>query len=269
MDTYLFIDGAHLDKARIDLGKEFFGEEVPLDYEKLLRLRWGATEGLAHRAFYYDCGDDARKEGEPEAVFQERQEKKNRHLLAIGSASGYHVRRGTLRAGGRREQKEVDVLLTVDMLQHAYRRNMSKAVLIAGDLDFRPVVQALVDAGTYVVIAGNARSLHRDLMAAADDVVKISPAWLYDAALGDFMQKHFPIRVTRPPHELVARPGDAARTGRVGGHPATLSCGNKFYSIWVGPPSLAPHGRTFSYNDLAQLEKVVELDIGKVEWDPT
>ena len=36
-------------------------------------------------------------------------------------------------------QKKVDVLLAVEALDHAFRGNMSRAYLIAGDLDFAPL----------------------------------------------------------------------------------------------------------------------------------
>lgn len=41
------------------------------------------------------------------------------------------------------EQKGVDVLLAVDVLQHAYRGSMDRADLITSDLDFVPLFDAL------------------------------------------------------------------------------------------------------------------------------
>jgi uncharacterized LabA/DUF88 family protein len=63
------------------------------------------------------------------------------------------MRLGSLRgAPKKRRQKEVDVLLAADMLTHGYDGNMDKAILIAGDLDFRRVVEALVRRGVFVEV---------------------------------------------------------------------------------------------------------------------
>jgi uncharacterized LabA/DUF88 family protein len=44
-------------------------------------------------------------------------------------------------------------------MNHSFRRNMTKAVLIAGDQDFKPVVESLVQAGTWVTVVSAARSI--------------------------------------------------------------------------------------------------------------
>jgi uncharacterized LabA/DUF88 family protein len=38
------------------------------------------------------------------------------------------------------------------MLRHGFDGNMEKAVLLAGDLDFRPIVEALVRRGVFVEV---------------------------------------------------------------------------------------------------------------------
>jgi hypothetical protein len=58
-----------------------------------------------------------------------------------GALSGVHVRLGTV-TGKRRRQKEVDILLATDMLTHGFNGNMKTAVLLSGDLDFRPIIEA-------------------------------------------------------------------------------------------------------------------------------
>lgn len=100
---------------------------------------------------YYDCLDDAQKDGESKSAFDARVESQRTYLSKIGSLPGVHLRTGTV-MGRQRRQKEVDVLLAVDMLTHGSNGSMGQAVLLAGDLDFRPVVDALVRTGVYVVV---------------------------------------------------------------------------------------------------------------------
>jgi uncharacterized LabA/DUF88 family protein len=51
-----------------------------------------------------------------------------------------------------RGSKRVDISLTTDMLLHASRRNYDIAVLIAGDEDYVPVVQAVKLEGRRVLL---------------------------------------------------------------------------------------------------------------------
>lgn len=48
--------------------------------------------------------------------------------------------------------KRVDILLTTDMLSHAHRKNYSVAVLVAGDEDYIPLVEAVIAEGCRVVL---------------------------------------------------------------------------------------------------------------------
>ena len=62
-----------------------------------------------------------------------------------------------------RGSKQVDVSLTVEMLNHAYRNNYDVAVLVAGDGDYIPLVKAVMDSGHRVFlwfIDGGSSSLH-------------------------------------------------------------------------------------------------------------
>ena len=67
-----------------------------------------------------------------------------------------------------KRQKQVDILLAVDVMNHAARRNTSAVHLITGDQDFKPLVQALVDMGLYVTVRGDFRHTSMELAEAAD-----------------------------------------------------------------------------------------------------
>jgi len=51
-----------------------------------------------------------------------------------------------------RGSKRVDISLAVDMLSHGYRRNYDMAVLVAGDEDYVPLVEAVASAGCRVAL---------------------------------------------------------------------------------------------------------------------
>ena len=51
-----------------------------------------------------------------------------------------------------RGSKQVDITLAVDMLSHAYQNNYEVAVLVAGDEDYVPLVNAVKNAGRRVFL---------------------------------------------------------------------------------------------------------------------
>ena len=59
---------------------------------------------------------------------------------------------------GNIRQKGVDVLLAVEMLDHAFRKNMDEAWLLAGDADFVPLVEAVTRLGTWVNVIYDPRA---------------------------------------------------------------------------------------------------------------
>src|SRR5208337_3408836 len=69
---------------------------------------------------------------------------------------------------------EVDILLAVEMLDHAFRKNMSSAAIVAGDLDFAPLIDSLVRLGTWVDVLYDPRSIASGLLASADRGVQLT-----------------------------------------------------------------------------------------------
>jgi uncharacterized LabA/DUF88 family protein len=144
--TYLFIDGAYLDDAYDKTLRKIFGPNISIDFSKIKN-----TLGC-RRAFYYHCIDDERRDGESNEQHATRTSLQNRRLDEIDSLEGFHVRRGYLTSGRKRTQKEVDVSLAVELLTNSFNRTMTKAVLIAGDRDFKPAVESATRNGTYVEV---------------------------------------------------------------------------------------------------------------------
>lgn len=189
--TYLFIDGGYLRRRYQDAMVKVFGVEGAIVPNKLPQLHWPRPK----KAFYYDCVDEQKKT-ESAAEFAVRRDGLERFFQQIQSIPGFHVSKGTL--SGRR-QKEVDVSLAVDMLTHAFYKNMEEAVLVAGDLDFRPVVEALVRLGTYVILKSVKKSVSPDLEWAADASQQFGLIELHNLSTDDFKAAHpLPETVTGP-----------------------------------------------------------------------
>ena len=111
------------------------------------------------KVFYYDSLDTEGTDlKDNERLFDE-----------IRSLDGFHVHLGSVSGTkGKKRQKQVDVRLAVEMMMHAYQKNMSEAGLLAGDLDFKPLVENLIRLGTFVYLHYAEASTSKNLVYAAD-----------------------------------------------------------------------------------------------------
>jgi uncharacterized LabA/DUF88 family protein len=182
--TYVFIDGNYLRKVADELIGEMFGTAAELNFDA---IRPGVN---VRRIFYYDCLNDRRGENESEAEFTERVARQEELFGSIQSLRDFHVRLGSVSGRKKLRQKKVDVLLVVDALEHAFRGNMSRFRLIAGDLDFAPLVDCLVRLGTYVEVMYARRSAAVDLYRAADYSEELTLYTVYNWSTKDFHARH-------------------------------------------------------------------------------
>jgi len=161
--TYVFVDAGHLKKSFGEISHAWFGKAVDL-YIPSLRTLFGAE-----KVFYYDSIDDVARAGESGEALDKRIKDQEAALREINAVSNTHVRYGSITGKDRRKrQKEVDILIAVDMMNHAIRQNMDRAVLVTGDRDFAPLVETLVQLGLTVEVAGDFRHTSDVLQAAAD-----------------------------------------------------------------------------------------------------
>ncbi len=193
--------------------QEFFGSDGHLDVEPILH------QAKARRAYFYDSVDTTRRPGESDEVWQVRVQERESFLSHVQSLSGFHVRRGTVSRGKKREQKEVDVQLTVDMLTHGFNGSMSKAVLLAGDRDFRPVVDALVRHGVFVDVWYHRDSFSQELPGAADFGHEVRFRQLYTWNTEAFQRAH---RIPDEEQRGGSRWGQLVKAGSVAGCPVEL-----------------------------------------------
>ena len=75
--------------------------------------------------------------------------------------------------GGKFIQKGVDVLISVEMLAHAFLDNYDVAILVSGDGDLAEVVSRIRDLGKVVEVVANRDNLSPRLLAVADRFIDI------------------------------------------------------------------------------------------------
>lgn len=204
--SYLFIDGGNLSAVVRDFRQKYLaGAEVP--------MRWDRV-GIGFNKIYYYDAVPVQNEGEGDAEYGTRVAPKRAELAEIERQAGYHVRSGDVRRHNRRrgnEQKMVDVHLAVDALLMASRGIYSKCTLLTGDLDFKPLIDALVDMGIDVHLWHPTGAANGDLIAAADTAQSILLptilSWLDAEALNFRAPQcvhNFPSRLPDPGGVLLA-----------------------------------------------------------------
>lgn len=167
MNRYaVFIDGGYAKKIfqasgnpKISYSK--FSDYVSREEERL-------------RTYYYDCPPYMSTPPTPEE--KERKSNFDKFIWALQRESRFQVKLGRLAkrvlTNGKVEfeQKMVDILLAVDLVQLSVEHQIQRAVLLANDSDFVPAIQIARSAGTVVELYyGIPPKPHDELFNACDD----------------------------------------------------------------------------------------------------
>ena len=147
-----------------------------IDYGALSAQMAGDLDIL--RTYYYDC---LPYQGNPPTQDESNRYSRRRSFFSmLNSLPRYNVRLGRLAFRGvdatgkpRFEQKRVDILLGVDMVQLAARRTIQEAILLAGDSDLIPAVAAAKSEGVVIRLFHGQRP-HNDLWQEADERTRIT-----------------------------------------------------------------------------------------------
>jgi uncharacterized LabA/DUF88 family protein len=230
---YAYIDGDYLQRRCSFAIRKLWDVDPELDF--------GAIRDSvnAARLFYYDCIEHTPRAGESLPEFEARVGRKQVLLKNARQSDMCHVRAGTLKQRQKpREvtQKEVDVQLVVDMLTHAARQQLSRVVLLTGDLDFRPAVESLVNSGVVVELLFDPLVTADELIEAADLRRPLNLRNWYGFCSEQFQKKHpLPMQGRdRPPNDA-----KEIRRGRLDGRLARLLRTNQ-WSQSVPPSSRPP-----------------------------
>jgi uncharacterized LabA/DUF88 family protein len=168
----IFIDGAYLSYVLKDFG-------VPkVNFEALVKRITGSRELL--RTYYYDCLPFQSQS--PTRDESERFAKRQAFHAALTRIPRFQVRLGKLarrHENGivRYEQKRVDILLAVDLVQLAAKRQITDAVLLAGDSDFLPAIEVAKAEGVVIHLYHGAAP-HNDLRDCCDERTRVDQAFV-------------------------------------------------------------------------------------------
>ncbi len=196
----VFIDGGYAKKVFAEFGNPRisylkFSESVAKGEERL-------------RTYYYDCAPYVSPQ--PTDEDKERKSRFDRFKFALQRESRFQVRVGRLakrrqlvegveqqlvtllapvvsgqvlaQVQGilgkvRYEQKMVDILLAIDLVQLSVQHQIQRAVLLANDSDFVPAVEIARRAGTVVELYYHIPPKpHDELLQACDDRIEIDDA---------------------------------------------------------------------------------------------
>jgi len=130
------------------------------------------------RTYYYDCLPY--QSARPTAEERDRFSKKQKFFSALDLFPRFEVRQGRLEFRGIDQathkpifdQKRVDILMGVDLVLLAAKHRINDAVIVAGDSDFLPAINAAKSEGV-VVHLFHGQNPHRDLIAACDERTQI------------------------------------------------------------------------------------------------
>ena len=167
--TAIFLDGAYLSALlRNEFGKQ------RINYHGLSEILTGDRELL--RTYYYDALPFQSNPPTPED--ENKMEASRRFINALQMLPKYQIRlgrlehRGTVGGRPRFEQKQVDILLGVDLVHLAAKGHITHAILVAGDSDFIPAI-SMAKAEGVVVSLYHGNVYHMDLMREVDEHYQI------------------------------------------------------------------------------------------------
>lgn len=162
----IFIDGAYIGMAT--KGVKDHGQRVLVDYEKMCDELVAPYSRL--RTYYYNTLPPDEETAEHVAKFHDMLRLSSRCEVKLGKMKGPYE-------DHKARQKQVDILLALDMYRLASTGKVDMEILISGDGDYVPALQAVKDQGVLtklVYIAGS--GVENELKLVADTHLEIGEA---------------------------------------------------------------------------------------------
>lgn len=150
--SYLFVDGASFRMTVASIAALYWPGEDASEH-----IDFNLMSTAHSKSFYYDAWP-SRKKNETVDDHARREALHNDLMNRVGDSLRWHASEGVTRPrrtrdrDGGQEQKMVDVMIAVDMLRHAQMGNMERVTLFTSDLDFKPLIDALVQMGLEVTL---------------------------------------------------------------------------------------------------------------------
>jgi hypothetical protein len=152
------------------------------------------------------------------------------------------------------------------MLTHGFNGNMKTAVLLSGDLDFRPIIEAPVRHGVFVEVWYHRTSIAAELPGAADFGREIRFQQLYSWNTKSFQRKHRVPNDDRRPDASV-RSEQVVRTGSLGEHAVELYKAQgerpRFF-LWINTGQW--ESIVINDEDPDLIDRYVRIQYGPITW---
>jgi uncharacterized LabA/DUF88 family protein len=163
----VFIDNGYLSKV--------VPNGMKVDFEQFCNTICGGKERL--RTYFYDCMP---YQSEPPAE-DERARYGNycKFRDIIEGLPRFQMRFGKLRKNrdGTFEQKRVDILMAVELVRLSWSHQIGHAIIVSGDSDFVPAIEAAKDAGVITTLYYSKKSVHDELLSAVDERYEMGPSF--------------------------------------------------------------------------------------------
>ncbi len=158
----IFIDGAYLNRV---LKYQF--NKASIDYYKLSEEICSSLNLDRLRTYYYHCMPIIRKGNKNDEI---RHSKKQKFVSKLQKLPRFEVKAGKLQYIGKQfRQKRVDVLMSLDIVNMCFDRQITHAILVAGDSDFIPAIKKAKAYGAIVHLYYHPSSVHQAILNAVDE----------------------------------------------------------------------------------------------------
>jgi uncharacterized LabA/DUF88 family protein len=123
------------------------------------------------RTYYYNI----RQESETNPTVGTEQQK---FLDSLYDTPYVEVRLGIWKQRGDvMVEKGVDVMLATDLVVHAYKDHYDTAIVVSGDADFYPALQAVKDVGKHIEVAAFDMNMSSESARVADSTIKFTKSY--------------------------------------------------------------------------------------------
>jgi uncharacterized LabA/DUF88 family protein len=181
----VFIDGSNLYHV---LGQTCGRHD--LQFDKFAQKLAGDRD--LRRVYYYNIRQEAFEGGSNVS-------EQDRFLSSLYDTPYLEVKLGIWKQrGGTMVEKGVDVMLAVDLVTRAYRDQYDTAIIVSGDADFFPALQAAKDVGKHVEVAAFDTNISSEAARVADVHIKLTKTFFTGLWMTRAQQKQRSAASRRP-----------------------------------------------------------------------
>lgn len=163
----IFIDGGYINRVL----KNYFNESK-LDYLSLCENICLNLKLNRLRTYFYHCLPIIRKDSKEDS---DKKTSMERFLANLRRLPRFEVKLGKLQLiGNQFRQKMVDVLMSLDITNMCYEKQIQHVILIAGDADFVPAIKKAKDCGIITHLYYHPSSVHNEILDITDEIHELN-----------------------------------------------------------------------------------------------